>query len=74
MSRLSFVLGLKKKERNSFINNLIAKNSPGFAEYWLLKEMDDSGLLGAFPWSLTKEGHDYWDEIDNKIKKVNYEI
>lgn len=68
MSRLSFVLGLKKKERNSFINNLITMNSPGFAEYWLLKEMDDSGLLGAFPMGLTKEGHDYWAKINNKIK------
>ena len=68
MSRLSFVLGLKKKERNSFINTLIGKNSPGFAEYWLLKEMDDSGLLGAFPLGLTKEGTAYWNKINNSIK------
>ncbi len=68
MNRLSFVLGLKKKERARLINNLIAVNSPGFAKYWLLKEMDDDGLLGAFPWHPTKEGFNYWEKINSKIK------
>ena len=69
MTRLSFVLGLKRKIRAKFINNLIDKNPPGFAEFWLLGEMGVSNILGAFPWSFTEEGHEYWEKIHNKIKK-----
>lgn len=69
MSRIKFILELDKEVRERFIDNLIELNTVKFAEFWMNEEPKGNGILGAFPWCHTKESHDYWSEINNKIKK-----
>ena len=34
------------------------------------KELKCHSICGLFTWHMSPEGHDYWDEINNKVNKL----
>lgn len=70
MTRIEFVASLDKDVRKRFIANCVDCNtSVDFIDQWMVKEMGDNGIKGAFVWANTREGHVYWGRVNANIKK-----
>ncbi len=70
MNRIKFVASLSEDVRRRFINNVVDGNdSVDFIDRWMVSDDCTSGIIGAFVWGNTKEGHDYWKEINDNIIK-----
>ena len=71
MDRVKFVASLKEDVRNRFITNCVDCNlEADFFDRWLKKEDGNwqDGITGAFTWSTTREGHNYWARVQANIK------
>ena len=71
MTRMQIVLSLKEDVRKKFLFNLVDCNiSADFSDQWLNSEDPNrtTGICGAFPWSVTKEGFNYWSRIHANLK------
>ena len=69
-----FVNFLKEKNAYSkYRHNLLLHK--GYYYRTFIKMFMNSGTLSnSFFWRDTKEGHDYWSELDEEYKKRYYEI
>lgn len=77
MDRVKFVASLDEDTRRRFINNCIDCNtSPDFFRLWLNGSSltESEGILGAFCWSTTREGHTYWARVNANIKYEQHEV
>jgi hypothetical protein len=76
MDRVKFVASLDEDTRRRFINNCVDCNdSPDFFGRWLNDEKPaTAGIGGAFVWSTTREGHDYWARVEANIKYEEHEV
>ena len=76
MDRVKFVESLNEDTRRRFISNCNNCNeSPNFFEGWLQDEESSiDGIGGAFVWSTTREGHNYWAKVNANIKYEKHEV
>lgn len=80
MNRLEWFNNQTDEVKSKFEYNCVNNNhSPNFFAWWLNKRHDrfqegliggkDVGISGAFSWSNTSEGFDYWHALNKKITK-----
>lgn len=76
MNRLEWFNNQTDEVKSKFEYNCVNLNdSSNFFEWWLKKNnndfanLGDTGISGAFRWSETEEGFDYWKAIDKELTK-----
>lgn len=75
MDRVKFVESLSEDTRNRFISNCNNCNELLTFENWLQDEESSiDGIGGAFVWSTTREGHNYWARVNANIKYEEHEV
>ena len=75
MDRVKFVESLNEFTRERFISNCNNCNELLTFENWLQDdESSIDGIGGAFVWSTTREGHDYWARVNANIKHEQHEV
>jgi hypothetical protein len=65
------------KEKNAYCkyirNLLLDKGYPYYSKY-IKENISSRGIFSmSFIWEKTKEGHDYWSELDEEYKKRYFE-
>jgi hypothetical protein len=59
-----------KKVQQQFVYNCNFLNAiPLFKDWIKQTEPITKGITGAFRWSKSNQGHEYWSKIDKKIKQ-----
>lgn len=75
MNRAKFIESLNEDTRKRFISNCNNCNESLTFEDWLQdKDPSIDGISGAFVWSTTREGHNYWAKVNANIKYEEYEV
>jgi hypothetical protein len=75
MDRVKFVESLNEFAKERFISNCNNCNELLTFENWVQdKEPSTDGIAGAFVWSTTREGHNYWSRVNANIKYEKHEV
>ena len=71
MTRVQWMRGLDRGLREKIISRIVDSNdNVDFIDQWMQSETDVKleGIKGAFTWSTTPEGLNYWSRINANIK------
>ncbi len=72
MTRIQIVASLSEDVRKRFITNIVDCNEDvDIIDRWMNNEDSNrgEGIYGAFTFSTTREGHNYWAKVNANLKK-----